>query len=517
MKKLINSMKQTNLIYWLIGINIIIALITVGDYGESFDEYVQIGYGEQTFNMYFNYSEIRHPINFGTRNIQYYGPFYDFIATLIYSAISFIKHSISIITFRHFFYFITFQIGILSFYTICKDFLDSKVALFTTILFYTQPLLWGHAFINPKDAPFMSIFLLSIAYAIKHKQKIITSKFYSKEIIITGILIGISSSTRILGPLSGVLIIIYLWTAFGKKSLKYVIPLMLYAFTTMVATWPFLWKGPLANYISSIKIMSSYPWIGEIFFGGSKYKVSELPWQYLPRLFSLQLTEPLIILLIFAIGIIVKEKQVPKKIKLVFPLLTIWFLPLFLFAMISNTPIYDNFRQFLFIIPPLVLLAGFSLSTILDKIKIPLLKTLIPIIVLLPGIIGLFSFHPYQYVYYNSLIDHSNISNLFESDYWLTSFRVGIEFINNNAPENAKVLIDGPLIIGSRYSRPDLEILRLTNESLESKYAFVILSTRNNHDEVFFSNAPIIFEERINGILLSVVKQLGCSHDKECN
>ena len=35
-------------------------------------------------------------------------------------------------------------------------------ALATVLIFSTQPLLFGHAFINPKDIPFMSIFLIVI-------------------------------------------------------------------------------------------------------------------------------------------------------------------------------------------------------------------------------------------------------------------------------------------------------------------------------------------------------------------
>src|SRR5690606_8290126 len=68
---------------------------------------------------------------------------------------------------RHLIYFITYFFGASAFYSIAKRWLHQTAALGATLLFTTQPLLWGHAFINPKDTPFLSLFLISIVLGFK--------------------------------------------------------------------------------------------------------------------------------------------------------------------------------------------------------------------------------------------------------------------------------------------------------------------------------------------------------------
>ncbi len=44
----------------------------------------------------------------------------------------------------------------------CRSLDEPNAAFGATLLFITQPLFWGHAFINPKDIPLFSLFLLSV-------------------------------------------------------------------------------------------------------------------------------------------------------------------------------------------------------------------------------------------------------------------------------------------------------------------------------------------------------------------
>lgn len=68
---------------------------------------------------------------------------------------------------RHLVYFLTYFAGIAAFYSLARRWLDVLSSAGATLLFVTQPLFWGHAFINPKDTPFLSLFLLSVATGFK--------------------------------------------------------------------------------------------------------------------------------------------------------------------------------------------------------------------------------------------------------------------------------------------------------------------------------------------------------------
>src|SRR4030067_713800 len=59
--------------------------------------------------------------------------------------------------------FLSLLLGLSFFYIICLRLMNKWTAFSTTLLFGTQPLIWGHAFINPKDIPFMAFFLGSLA------------------------------------------------------------------------------------------------------------------------------------------------------------------------------------------------------------------------------------------------------------------------------------------------------------------------------------------------------------------
>jgi hypothetical protein len=67
----------------------------------------------------------------------------------------------------HLINFVFFIIGILFFYMLCLRWMSSWAAFSAALLFVSQPLLWGHAFINPKDIPFTVFFIITIFVGFK--------------------------------------------------------------------------------------------------------------------------------------------------------------------------------------------------------------------------------------------------------------------------------------------------------------------------------------------------------------
>ena len=62
----------------------------------------------------------------------------------------------------HFSYFVLFQLTGLALYSLTKRWFSRWTAWAVLLLFTAQPLLWGHAFMNPKDIPFMAFMVFSI-------------------------------------------------------------------------------------------------------------------------------------------------------------------------------------------------------------------------------------------------------------------------------------------------------------------------------------------------------------------
>lgn len=61
----------------------------------------------------------------------------------------------------------SFVVGLIFLYLLARRWLEWPAALGVTLLTASQPVLWGHAFINPKDTPLMSSFIVAIYFGLR--------------------------------------------------------------------------------------------------------------------------------------------------------------------------------------------------------------------------------------------------------------------------------------------------------------------------------------------------------------
>lgn len=159
-------MKQNLPITVLLGLSLLIGILTFSDYGESWDELKLYDYAADSMNAYatwFQHGTI--PVT-GDR-FENYGPFFVMLTRSLTKTVAFIIPSVQEVDVQHFVYFLTFLVGIWAFYRLATRWMSRNAALGATLLFMTQPVFWGHAFINPKDIPLLSLFLLSIYLGLK--------------------------------------------------------------------------------------------------------------------------------------------------------------------------------------------------------------------------------------------------------------------------------------------------------------------------------------------------------------
>ena len=576
-------------------------LLTFDQYGESWDDRSLQKYAELSMQAYTTWPQQGY-VEVDPQNLAFYGPFFvsftavtsNFLSTLL---------PIHIADLRHLIYFLTWFAGIVAFYSIAKRFLTQIPALGATLLFVTQPLLWGHAFINPKDTPFLSLFLLSLSLGMNafdkleqnppvdippRSKRIITllSSFWLVSVFglfiftesihtyiqtlvlsaqsgntniisliaknITGIpaetyiqryfvlflqlrafyfllstltlliafyrhnyqllitilhilpaalLLGFTTSTRILGPYAGLLVTMYALRTKGKLALP---ALSVYAIIAMIATyltWPYLWTNPIAHFFGSFAEMASYPWYGEVLFNGRKYLADDLPYSYLPVLFLIQLTEPVWVLA--AAGLIFTLQEISKKRDLLIWALLWFLLPTILFV-ILHVSLYDNFRQVLFVLPPVFLLAGVAL----ERIKQVQWQTTAIGLILMPGLIALVTLHPYQYIYYNSLVGGvGRVQGRFETDYWLTSYREAADYLNENASPGSVIWVEGPGNLYSIFAKEEQNVYSWSRLEASEPFDYIVVTTRYDFDKTYYPEAEIIYTISRGGADLAVIKK----------
>jgi hypothetical protein len=617
----------------------VIGFLILDDFGLSWDEYEDITYGDAVLRAYQGFDDY---LWIGPK-VRYFGPAYWLFANLTSKLLDLLRIHIDVVHLWKYICFLVFLMAMFFFYILCTRFIKRSTALIATALFGSQPLLFGHAFINQKDIPFMSFFLASIvlgliavdhlnehffrdnssdeskkpwsevrrnwvkAWMSLHKTKriflvsflvvlvllflellifkavvlpwmqaivrnaydgnavepinwlfkriaqdadkmpvsmyiekmnifynigrillfiglsftsyVIWRNIFNKEhskfslkkwgnehyiLLLAGAFLGITISIRVAGPLAGCIVSIYLLTRLGRRSF---LPLLIYwflAFVVAYSTWPFLWDSPLDRFLESVEVAGDFTG-HDTLFQGEIVPSSEMPWYSILYLMLIEFTEPFVILL--PIGFVASINHIRKREK-DWPLLSlilIWSgLPI-LAVILLQRPFYDNFRHFLFLIPPIGLVTGIGIASILDRIKSWSVNAAISIVMLTPGLIGIIRLHPYEYIYYNTFAGSADrVYDQFEADYWCTSFKESIEFLNEIAPPNSEIVVIGPLLSVTPFAREDLKIDNF--DFFGDELDYVIACRYGLWQDELYEDFNVIFEVRRGEAVLAQVK-----------
>lgn len=351
-----------------------------------------------------------------------------------------------------------------------------------------------------------SISLKKINIGISMRQ--ILRNMITWRVALAGIILGYTISIRVLGPLAGLIVVLYLLLKGGRKSYPLIFAYIIWASITTYLTWPYLWSAPFAHFFESLSMMSNFPWGGNVLFNGAIYSANNIPDVYLPVLFNLQLTETFLVL--FYSGFVLFIWQILKtEVRTDFLLFfTLGFLLIIIALIVMNSALYDNFRQLLFVLPPMFIVIGFSIEYIFTKIEKKWIRIFLIIALALPGIYSSIKLHPYEYIYYNSLIGGTEGAfRRFEMDYWRTSYRELALEVNHIADyeENIAIVGDSTFL---PYARKDLIITRNQDANLEETGGYAVLTSRWNSD-LFYPEAQIIKSVKRGGAILSVLKYIG--------
>jgi hypothetical protein len=633
----------------LILVNLVISIWIVRDFGESWDERPRLQYARRSLEAYSGDLQALEDEK---------GSSYVIIAELGSEILSRIIPNWSTIDAWHFMNFLSFQAALFFLYMLCLRITHKWGAFGATLLFSTQPLLWGHAFINPKDIPFMASFLGAVALGLKMADSLqgvdltsfwdktqrwghafdthvsedwnrargrklttlvitsaltfglllglyfantfirdyivdlvyrvyysesdtlltsifsriaenmqslpvenyttkalnlyarflslytagtivvnlliigylfpstlkdlwsrrlkpftglITGYLANKHVLMAGILLGLCTSIRTLGPASGLLIAGYCLIKMGRKALPALVVYFSVASVVTYLTWPGLWDAPLSNFLRSFFEAADFGWDGNVMFQGVEINSGQLPPTYLPVLLSLQFT--LTTLILFVVGIFITliklyKRQVNKELVFLF---AAWLFVPILAVVILRPTMYDNFRHFLFIVPPMFIFVSPAIGMIIDRSSNFLLSAFLLLVLILPGVYWNIALHPYEYVYYNAFTGWTaGAFRQYEMDYWATSYREATLYLNEVAPQNAQVLVWGPDQLVTRYGRLDLNIVQFEDGMAESEIPpdYAIVSTRHNTDELLFRESPTIYQVVRDNAVFAVIKRL---------
>jgi hypothetical protein len=333
--------------------------------------------------------------------------------------------------------------------------------------------------------------------------------FFLKKpyVYFAAILMGFTISIRVLGPYAGILVGLFAIWKTRKRSLVMLVPYLGLALIASYLTWPFLWRDPVGRFLESIQVMSRFV-EPELLVQGSTFL-----WFHLVRLMAIQLTEP--VLLIFFAGLILALSRLKdRKYLEPFLLWAIWFLVPVVWMVISGSTLYDNFRQLFFLTPPIFIVGGLALEWLFTRFDRNWLNGIVIAMLALPGIYACAQLHPYEYIYYNSLVGGvKGAFRNYELDYWATSYKEAAEYLNEVAPGNAKIGVVGSDLIFTPYARPDLKAKFFNGVDVSEDFDYVVISSRANNDLAICPRAKVIKTIERDGAVLTSIKQISSPED----
>ncbi len=594
----------------------IIFLFTIHNYGASYDEPFLYDYADVNLTAYSKFA-LNQPYQdlFSFRDLRYYGPAYLILGGVAKNLVLLILPAWDRYDAWHLINFSAFLFSAWMLFLLCQRLVSKKAALFAALLYTTQPVLWGHGIMNPKDSPFMVSFIISMAAGLKmvevisaptppaspvsspqssnwrrifwgQKTKYLSvaglillaaltvDRFFHNFIslpiisslinsasnappgttlahifsliapnagaipaaayiekasnlvnlielvilllaclgpviyllkkaspkirwtILAGLMIGITTAIRILGPAAAFLVILYLLLKKCRQPVKYILLYFGVSVLTAFVLWPYIWSDTFNRLAESIQVMVNFPWPGVVLFEGSFSRPKALPWYYLIKLLAIQFTLPLVILSVVGIGlaVIYLFRRGSNREETAIPLL--WFLVPVAGEIVLNLSLYNNFRQLLFVTPSLFIFAAVAYDRLRKVIRTEKLMIAISVILLAPGIIAQVWLYPMQYIYYNALVGWTgNVQGVYETDYWETSLCQAAQFLNKNAPLGSSVALHDTIQANlfrhcSRYN--NFNVWEGNPDQFTAVPDYAVAIAKDSTSQVYFSDLQVI-------------------------
>jgi hypothetical protein len=329
-------------------------------------------------------------------------------------------------------------------------------------------------------------------------------------VILPGILLGMLTAVRILGPLAGALVVAAFLLQHKRRSW---LPIGFYlgvAGLTALACWPYLWPEPAARFAGVLRHMADNPKLLPVLYAGTIYASNDLPVGYMPRLLALTLTEPVWPL---AIGGLVVScvRFVRRQIEWrTWVTIVLWLLAPMIYVLTRQPAMYDGYRHFLFVLPPIFIAGGLALDALWSRMRSPIGRVALGALLLVPGVLGIVRLHPYPYTYYNTFV--GGVAGAFrdyETDYWLTCYKETLEELEAQGIESAPLFVHRQPAIARAYAGTRWRIEAFDPDADHTTAgSLLLLTTRTNSDLAIHPSDPVILTVGRQGASFCVVKRV---------
>jgi len=412
-----------------------IAALTFRDYGLGWDDYTHAEYGGLLLRLFESGFHDRRALTFV--NLYAYGGGFDTLAAWLSSMLPFDLWETRRLTGA-----LVGLAGLAVTWRIGRHLGGPLAGLIALVLLAACPLYYGHMWINPKDAPFavaMAVLLLGLVRVLREYPAPSVS-----SAVILGLGLGLAFGTRILAGLSviaAVLALAFLVVADRRQPqplrrlgrfVAILLPTAVLAYAVMGLAWPWGVLEPL-NPLRAFVYFSHFfekPW--KELFGGDLILVTQMPRIYLPQMLALKLPEVFLVLaiagLVGALVTAARKDVAPGQRAALLVVALAALVPIGV-VVATGPAMYNGIRHFVFVIPPLAVLGGWSGAAALEWLgarsrAATVLAAALFAAALASPVIEMVRLHPYQYTSFNHLAGGvRGADGRYMLDYWGLAFK----------------------------------------------------------------------------------------------
>ncbi len=419
----------------LLAILTAIALWTFHDYAVSNDEGLQHHYGELILQYYRSGMEDRSV--FGFRDLYLYGGLFDIAAVRL----SEIFPAFDLYDIRHILCALIGIGGIAATAATARTIGGPRAGFIAAVALAVCGCWYGGMFNHTKDIPLATGMIGATYMLIRIARELPRPRL--SNILVFGLLAGCALGIRVLA----LLLVFYAAFAvllvmprtqrgqsratgvFVMRSTLYLMPAFALAYLIMIAAWP--WSAlALFNPVRGLFEFGNFHYHIETLLDGTVYRMETVPRLYVPiyiliRVSLMTLSGAAIALLIAGASPLARHADLgpSRRREIALVALTVAF-PLAC-QIIARGPAFTGLRHFLFVLPPLAVLAGIGIhaaASTLEAWRKPLGFVLLAAAGawFIWNATVLLRLHPYEYLYYNRVVGGlEGASRLYATDYWV--------------------------------------------------------------------------------------------------
>ena len=432
----------------------LIAALTFRDYGLGWDDYTHAEYADLLLRMYGSGFKDTGALSFA--NLYMYGGGFDMAAALLHKVIP-----LELFETRRLVGAFVGVIGLAVTWRLGRRVGGPLAGLASLLLLALCPIYYGHMFMNPKDAPFAVAMVILMMGLVRLAEEYPQAS--PRTVLIVGLGAGLSIGSRILGGLALVYALAGFLPLFVEEIraqgvrdairrfihvLYLLMPGLILGYLIMGLIWPWSIMQP-GNPLTALTYFSHFfekPW--KEMFDGALVSVPDMPWSYLPTLFALQMPEVLLVLSIAGVaGMLaaLTRREVSARRKTIFLMLTLAATLPLLIAMVKRPALYNGIRHFIFVIPPMTVIAGAAFAWTMNWLGEnrvswqPVALAVFAFGLLLP--LGeMIRLHPYQYTHFNHIAGTvRGADDRFMLDYWGLAFKQASDELREQLAEEHEV------------------------------------------------------------------------------